>query len=76
MHLGDAERPVMNCEEFSYLGPGASGEPVGGAAAGADALEEEVETTGDLGLCTNCAARASCTLPRPDGGVWRCDAYR
>ena len=27
------------------------------------------------GLCKNCKKRKTCTLPRPEGGVWRCEEY-
>ena len=28
-----------------------------------------------LGLCGDCRIAATCTLPRPDGGVWHCEEY-
>lgn len=28
------------------------------------------------GLCVNCENRESCTLPRPDEGVWHCEEYK
>lgn len=28
-----------------------------------------------LGLCANCKKRKACKLPKPEGGVWRCDEY-
>ena len=27
------------------------------------------------GLCKNCKKRKTCTLPKPEGGVWRCEEY-
>jgi hypothetical protein len=27
------------------------------------------------GLCANCEKRQTCTLQRPEGGVWHCDEY-
>lgn len=27
------------------------------------------------GLCKNCRKRKTCTLPKPDGGLWRCEEY-
>jgi hypothetical protein len=27
------------------------------------------------GLCVNCEHRETCTYPRPEGGVWRCEEY-
>lgn len=28
------------------------------------------------GLCVNCDVRETCTLPRPEGGVWYCEEYQ
>lgn len=27
------------------------------------------------GLCANCASRATCLLPKTEGGVWHCEEY-
>lgn len=27
------------------------------------------------GLCGNCKKRKNCSLPKPEGGVWRCEEY-
>jgi hypothetical protein len=27
------------------------------------------------GLCRNCQKREGCELPKPEGGIWRCEAY-
>jgi hypothetical protein len=27
------------------------------------------------GLCKNCKKRETCSLPKPEGGVWRCEHY-
>jgi hypothetical protein len=27
------------------------------------------------GLCVNCANRANCLFPKPEGGVWHCKDY-
>jgi len=29
-----------------------------------------------MGLCSNCAHRESCGLPRPESGVWHCEEYQ
>lgn len=29
-----------------------------------------------VGLCANCAERETCTLPRPEEGVWHCSEYK
>lgn len=72
----DRSRPVYDCEEFS-TGPSAERpgrlrivrEPDGPPNDGA-------EIEGLRGLCVNCDNRATCTLPRPAGGVWHCEEYR
>jgi len=27
------------------------------------------------GLCANCSIRKTCTIPKPDEGIWHCDKY-
>ncbi|NIM97876.1 MAG: hypothetical protein GTO24_07285 [candidate division Zixibacteria bacterium] len=27
------------------------------------------------GLCKNCKKQKTCELPKPEGGVWRCQDY-
>lgn len=45
-------------------------------AAGYEAAPVHVPpTNGLLGLCADCAHRDACTLPKPEGGVWRCEEY-
>jgi glutamate dehydrogenase (NAD(P)+) len=36
-------------------------------------LRIELETA--RGLCATCGSERTCQLPRPEGGVWRCEAY-
>jgi hypothetical protein len=36
---------------------------------------EEESTTEQKGLCRNCKKQKTCKLPRPEGGVWRCEDY-
>ncbi len=73
MYVGDAERPVMYCEEFTQHGttPGGRAVPESPEAPGGEARRPLVED-----LCARCASRPTCTLPRPRNGVWQCDAYR
>ena len=36
----------------------------------------EAEDSGEYkGLCKNCRKQKSCRLPKPEGGVWRCEDY-
>jgi len=36
---------------------------------------EEENSTEQKGLCRNCKKEKTCKLPRPEGGVWRCEDY-
>ena len=31
---------------------------------------------GVIGLCSTCEVADTCTCPKPEGGVWRCEFYR
>ena len=42
------------------------------SSAGVDAKEESSKVKG---LCKNCKKRRTCELPKPEGGVWRCEDY-
>jgi hypothetical protein len=47
--------------------------PVKGPRRGSGAEEES--STEQKGLCRNCKKEKTCKLPRPEGGVWRCEDY-
>lgn len=67
----DVVSAVLMCEEFEgALGPlGVPGlRSVGDARP---AVRNPVP-----GLCSTCEAFRQCTLPRGDGGVWRCEEFR
>jgi hypothetical protein len=44
-----------------------------GSASTSD--EDERDSSRYKGLCRNCKKRDSCRLPKPEGGVWRCEDY-
>lgn len=78
MHAGNAEHPVLECEEFTRhqtdlrasaprrLNLAGPPQPHGNDASALLAK----------GLCGNCENRADCTFAKPEGGVWRCEEYR
>jgi len=71
-----APEPVTACEEFDAIGPAfriplRAAAPHWGSPADGGAPEQDFE-----GLCHDCEARFSCTLPRPAGGVWHCTHHR
>ncbi len=39
-------------------------------------VNPEICDTSLKGLCMNCENRASCSYPRPEGGVWHCSEYK
>jgi hypothetical protein len=43
--------------------------------SGAEPGGEEQDSSKYKGLCKNCKKRDNCKLPRPEGGVWRCEDY-
>ena len=78
MHVDDCvlfsngERPAWHCEEFVAVGaPPREARPAATSAMAATLQEQK-----HLGLCVNCEDRETCTFPRPEGGVWRCNEYR
>jgi hypothetical protein len=60
---------VFECSEYE---PG-RGNPVREGNPSASAANPGREKV--LGLCADCAARETCTFPRPEGGVWHCEEY-
>ncbi len=62
MYAGDAERPVLQCEEFTHGSPAADVAVAPAASRGTD-------------LCETCKKRMTCTVEAPDGGVWACPEY-
>lgn len=69
---GRPRRPILFCEEFEVF-----------TTASVPELERAVEqmprkthsVSGRMGLCVNCANAGTCTLPRPEGGIWHCEEY-
>ena len=56
---------------FGTSGDGSS--PVKGPGKRPGAEEEK--STEQKGLCRNCKKEKTCKLPKPEGGVWRCEEY-
>jgi hypothetical protein len=75
----ELDRPVWHCEEFE-----ANQAPVDRATVESFLIEERAKARaaeysngkGELkGLCVNCENRKTCTFPKPEEGVWRCEEY-
>lgn len=69
--FSNGERPAWHCEEFAAVGA-----PPRAARREASPMASRLEEQKHLGLCVNCDDRDTCTFPRPEGGVWRCNEYR
>lgn len=68
-------RPVMCCEEFD----GASLTPKKPLAPqpARDSAAQEPDLTGESrGLCRTCERKETCSYPKPEGGVWRCEEFQ
>ncbi len=59
------------CELFEVFAP----PPPGTVAAAREPVGSQ--DTGEYkGLCVNCENRNTCSVPRPEGGVWHCEEYQ
>ncbi len=79
MYTGDAEHPVLQCEEFTHGPDGTKGSRRGrlGLAAAPGPVQPDEESFPPVkGLCADCESRFTCAYARLDGGVWQCEAYR
>ncbi len=73
-------RPISKSKNWKLLyasnqPENADGSVSPSAASGTGPLEEEQDSSRYKGLCKNCRKRDNCQLPRPEGGVWRCEDY-
>jgi hypothetical protein len=75
----DPARPILHCDELDSYKPeivtvkeAAEAEP---STTKAVSRAKKKEVGEYKGLCVNCENRATCTFPKPEGGVWHCDEY-
>ena len=66
-------RPIFFCEEFDVFVP----VPVSPLTQAMPTQPPERQnTSGRTGLCMNCDSAETCTLSKPEGGVWHCEEYQ
>jgi hypothetical protein len=72
-YIRNSSQPVLFCEEFDNFVP-----PVIEAAVEAPAPTLEDMNSWDeyKGLCVNCDLRETCTIRKPETGIWHCEEYR
>ncbi len=75
MYLGDAEHPVLECEEFTHHRAGVT-RPAMRRMNLAAAPRSEARLPLAAGLCFDCDNREGCVFEKPEGGVWQCEEYR
>ena len=67
--VADKDQPVHHCEEYQpSVAPSRqreNGRP----------QEPPYDWESYRGLCVTCGNRASCTFPKPEGGVWHCEEF-
>jgi|GEM_PF-777932 len=72
-YLCRQERPVLFCEEFEVE------EVESKRTHSHDEQAADQATIPDMekypGLCSTCEHRETCTLPKPEGGVWQCEEF-
>ncbi|HUS47295.1 MAG TPA: hypothetical protein VM098_04205 [Phycisphaerae bacterium] len=68
---GKPDSPIFFCELFEAL-PAAPATP----AADRPKVAGRQPQSAYEGLCMNCEDRKSCTMQKPEGGVWHCEEYR
>ena len=72
----DPAKPVWQCEEFVGEEKAPERRSVEGYGPSRTGMTEAEKETGCwIGLCKNCANRETCTFPKPEGGVWRCEEF-
>ena len=71
--------PVLFCEEFDGGGTSDSVTAAGARTLLPSVQRTEAYSTGYsasvTGLCATCEKRATCTFPKAEGGVWRCEEF-
>ncbi len=69
-------RPISKSERWKLLyAAGQPKNPGHRTSRHKGSRSEEEDLSSSRGLCKNCRKRESCELPRPEGGVWRCEHY-
>lgn len=79
IYLKNTNRPVLQCEEFEIAEALPARTTVNNILTTSTprsktGLEDKISTN-FKGLCKNCDNRLTCTLPRPESGVWHCEEY-
>ncbi len=76
----DPARRILRCDEYECSKPAGAASVTQQKPAASRPESDPTARAHDshrlLGLCSNCDNRETCVLPKPEGGVWRCEEYR
>ncbi|MCK4547333.1 MAG: hypothetical protein KAW17_07815 [Candidatus Eisenbacteria sp.] len=76
MHMRENRGPVWHCEEHeSYTELDITDSHLSLHRFDENIAVEDEDSAIYAGLCRNCKHRATCTLSRPEDGVWWCEEY-
>lgn len=72
-----AERPVMQCDEYEDLIEERLTQALQAPRLRlvTEPAPEDEASDRTRGLCRTCEHRETCTYPRPESGVWRCEEF-
>jgi len=73
------EHPVWFCDMFNDYGAPSESTTNVSKKIQIDSDSKSTKKIHDTqykGLCMNCVKRKTCTLPKPEGGVWHCVEYQ
>lgn len=68
-----AGRAILQCEQFEMAFPA---EDIPYARTQSRTLRRiGTDSSKYAGICSNCGNAETCSYPKPEGGVWRCEDY-
>jgi len=68
------QNPVIQCEEFSCAPTPSNKNDKESKMSNTDSREKN-NPNNYKGLCANCENSKTCTIDKPEGGIWHCEEY-
>ena len=65
------DKPILFCEQFEVFAS-----PPEKLEVKRDDVKSKEYDNNFLGLCKNCDDRVDCMYPKPESGIWHCEAYQ
>jgi hypothetical protein len=73
----DVQRPAFYCEEFEIeIAPAGKTAEDGTSQSTTSSIAAAEDSSGLIGLCSDCESRQTCVFPKPEGGIWHCEEYQ